>query len=475
MRNIRSQLQSVLFADEFFLLRYKYAAACLLAAGALAAACLLLLPADASAQPYAAAKEAAAFDPHEQVGHHQHQTGQSGGGATLAQALFYAVRAAYYILIMLVSGLMLWTAALPEDKNGSTRRLAEQWGLPAMRALLLVVLLSIFVHMESLLQGFEGNKGAEWLRLLTETTTGRSWLGTGLLALLGFAVLRLPDPLKTVWALLLLASESFNGHVNALPNNTLAILLDFIHLACAALWSGGITLLLLYWRADRKEAGRFAERFAGIAWITIVLLTVSGIVMTTLLLPSWLYLIYTGWGLLLLAKSALLLAAAGTGFFLHRLARSGKLPKGRLLKLDGIIMIAVLILAGFLTYVSPVPHTEPLSYHKMGTKLHYTLEIKPNGPGPNQVKLKVWLPEQLDSPVSVRLLLQPARDPERGAVEVPLHSDRADDGFVFPGFKETDYHADNVVLATRGEWTAELVITDKAGGVTTQMIPFRND
>ncbi|MCA0758047.1 copper resistance protein CopC [Paenibacillus sp. N4] len=475
MRNIRSQLQSVLFADGFPLLRHKYDAACLLAAVALAAACLMLLPADASAQTYAAVKEAAAFDPHEQVGHHQHQAGQGDGGVTAAQALLFAVRAAYYILLILVSGLMLWTAVLPEDKGGSARRLAGGWGLPAMRALLLVVLLYVFVHMESLMQGFDGNRGEEWLRLLAETTTGRSWLATGLLALLGFAVLRLPDPLKAVWALLLLASESFNGHVNALPSNTLAILLDFIHLACAALWAGGITLLLLYWRTERQEAGRFAERFAGIAWITIVLLTVSGIVMTALLLPSWLYLIYSGWGMLLLAKAVLLLLAAGTGFFLHRLARRGELPKGKLLKLDGVIMTAVLILAGFLTYVSPVPHTEPLNYHKMGEKLHYTLDINPNGPGPNQVKLKVWLPEQLDSPASVSLLLRPARDPERGAVEVPLRSDRADEDQAFPGFKQTDYNADNVVLASRGEWTAELVITDKAGGVTTQMIPFRND
>ncbi|CAM4001126.1 CopD family protein [Paenibacillus alkaliterrae] len=431
-------------------------------------------PASASAQP-GFVYEATAFDPHEQVGHNHSQADHGDGGITVVQAFFYAVRAVFYFMLMMTAGLMLWSVAIPEGNDEVQRRLVNKWGLLAMRGLLLVVLLYVFVHMSSLLKGYNGSSQTEWLRLLTGTATGRSWLGLGLFSLLGFAVLRLSDPFKAVWALLLLSAESFNGHVNALPSNTLAIVLDYIHLVCAALWTGGVFLLLLFWHAERKEAGRFAERFTRMAWLTIIMLTVSGVLMTVILLPSWRYLLYTGWGLLLLTKAALLVLIMGTGFFLHRRASRSELPSGKLLKLDGLLMSVTLILVGVLTYVSPIPKTEPLSYHKMGDKLHYTLEIKPNGPGPNRVNLKVWLPEQLGSPASVQLQLRSADASSRNVIEVPLHSDYADEDVVFPGFKETDYYAEKVDLPKRGEWVAELVIIDKADGEVLQTIPFRND
>ncbi|MOA42340.1 hypothetical protein D3C78_1643820 [compost metagenome] len=110
----------------------------------------------------------------------------------------------------------------------------------------------------------------------------------------------------------------------------------------------------------------------------------------------------------------------------------------------------------------------------MGEKLHYTLQISPNGPGPNRVMVKVWLPEQLGAPESVQLRLSSNKYPDREAIEPALLSESADKTFTFPGFTETDYYADGVELYTSGDWTAELVITDKAGGMTEASIPFRN-
>ncbi|WP_424767243.1 copper resistance D family protein [Paenibacillus sp. sgz302251] len=438
----------------------------------LACSSLWLAPEYISAQPQNAA---AAFEPHQQVGHDHTASGHHDEGVTLGKVLFYTVRALYYFALMLTAGAMLWSIALPAGMNEGQRRMMDKWSLPVIRGLLLTVLVFVFVHMISLLKGYDGGSANEWLRILTETAIGRSWLGLIAVSLLGFVVLRLQDSFKMVWALLLLASESFNGHVNALPSNTMAIVFDFIHLAASALWAGGLMLLLFFWYADRREAGWFAERFTKAAWLSIVALTASGIGMTALLLPSWRYLLYTTWGLMLVAKAVLVVLVAVTGFFLRRRAKRQELPNGKLLKLDFLLMSVILIIAAIFTYISPVPEGNPLSHHQMGDRLHYTLAITPNAPGPNQVKLKVWLPEQLGAPASIQLRLRSDDYPQKKAVEVPLVSDYTDEDFTFPGFKETDYFADEVELPYRGAWTAELVIVDQAGEETVKKITFRND
>lgn len=439
-----------------------------------AASPLLMAASSVSAQPLSII-EASAFDPHRQVGHDHSAVDHADAGVTVEQALFYAVRTAYYFALMAAAGMMLWTIALPAGANETARQLADKWSLLALRGLLIAVLVFVFVHVQTLLKGYEGESTNEWLRLLTETATGRSFLSLTVLSLLGFAVLRLNDLFKMVWALLLVASESFNGHVNALPASTLAIVIDFIHLICSALWAGGLMLLLLFWYADRKEACRFAEKFTKAAWLSILLLTASGIGMTYLILPSWRYLLYTNWGIMLLAKAAVVVLVIAVGALLHRRARQRELPSGRLLKLDGLLLSLIIIIVSVFTYVSPVPETEPLSYHKMGGTLHYTLAVTPNGPGPNRVTLKVWLPEQLGPPVEVQLRLLADEHPERSAIDVPLHSVETETEETFPSFIESDYLAEKVDVPSRGAWTAELVIIDATGSETKQSIPFRND
>ncbi|WP_051251235.1 copper resistance D family protein [Paenibacillus harenae] len=464
-------------APSLFRKRINYISITVLLLTIQAAALLLIASEQASALADTASPAylASSFDPHEQVGHDHSASSRADSGITAGQLIFYAVRSAYYLALSLAAGLMLWSVAIPAEADAVQRKLLDKWGLPAMRGLLLVILLFVFVHMSELLKGYTGGSPREWLRLLTETSPGRSWLALILLSFIGFAALKLKDSFKALWALLLLAVESFNGHVNALPSNTLAIVLDFIHLVCSALWAGGLMLLLLFWRSERKEAGRFAGKFTQMAWLTILLLTLSGVGMTFLLLPSWRYLLYTTWGNLLLAKGLLVLLVIGTGYLLRRRVKRHELPRGGLLKLDGVLMCLIIIIASLFTYMSPVPDTEPLSYHKMGDKLHYTLGITPNGPGPNRLTLKVWLPEQLGAPASVQLVLRADRYPGRAGIEVPLLSDFSGSELSFPGFKETAFYADKVDLYTRGAWTAELVIIDKAGGETKQSIPFRND
>lgn len=369
--------------------------------------------------------------------------------------------------------MMLWSAALPFAQSSDPQRMHAKWSLLAVRMLLLVAIVYIFIHFNALMKSL--GTSADAIGVFTETNAGRSWILLLVLAVLGFALLKQNEIVKAVWALLLLGAESFGGHTLALDRSALAIVMNFLHLICSAIWAGGVMLLLLYWYADRKEAGRFAARFTTVAWMTIVLLAVTGILMTVSLLPSWRYLIYSAWGWLLISKAFLVFAVVVVGAFLRMLAKRKEMPRGTLLKLDGALMTAVLLIVGVLTYISPAPNTEPLNYHKMGEELHYTLDISPNGPGPNDVSLKVWLPEDLGEPDEVGLAITPQDRMDQAPIVVNLQMKKTNNDTSFPGFKLTEYKAGKVELPYPGAWKAELVITDVDGQVTAETITFRND
>lgn len=411
----------------------------------------------------------------ESMEHEHSSTSHTDSGIDAGQILFYAVRIIYYSALMFAAGMMLWSIAIPAGADGTQRQFVDKWSLYAIRVFLLAVLVFIFVHVREAMKGYDGGSPNDWLQYLTSTSTGLSWLGLLILAWLGFVILRLNDSYKAVWALLLAAAESYNGHVMSLPANTTAIVMDFIHLVSSMLWAGGLMVLLLLWYKDRKEAGRFAEKFSKMAWLTIVLLMVSGLVMTFLILPSWRYLLYSNWGILLLVKVCLIILVTGVGAFLRKQVKKRNLPGGQLLKLDVLLMSVILVIVALFTYLSPMPETEPLRYHKMGETLHYTLAISPNGPGPNRITLKVWLPEQLGAPVDIKLKLRSLDQPKRATIDVPLLGDKVDGTESFADFIETDYYAERVDLTERGGWEAELFITDQTGVERKEIIPFRND
>ncbi|MFD1953654.1 copper resistance D family protein [Paenibacillus thailandensis] len=415
--------------------------------------------------------DAADYDPHKQAGHAHGGTDQAGG-LTAWQLFFYAVRAAYYAAMLFAAGIMLWFSGV-KPGNAVQRGLMDKWGLLGARVLLLAVLLHIFVQADRLMAGQQGG-AEEWLRLFTETNVGKSWLALLALSLLGFAALKLSDPVKAVWALLLAAAESWNGHPLASPYASASVLLDFVHLVAAAVWAGGLLLLVLFWRAERKEAGRFAESFSQAAAIALAALIVTGLGTAATLLPGWSSLFFTHWGRLLTAKSALVVLVLVTGALLRRRVRRRMLPERRLLAIDFALMAAIVAIAGLFTYMTPVPAGEPLAYHKMGETRHLTLNITPNAVGNNAITVKIWLPEQSGEPERVELLLRSAGGPDKIPVEVPLALYEDTSYEAFEGFVRYSYRAERFYLAHPGDYIAELAVTDGYGERTVEQIPFRN-
>lgn len=104
------------------------------------------------------------------------------------------------------------------------------------------------------------------------------------------------------------------GHAAQTAPRTLALALDWLHLAAGAVWIGGLVGMLVLWRslpAARRIAGLAVcvPRFSNAAFAAVVALVGSGIGAALLHLPTFGSLWQTSYGQALLVKIGLLLAA----------------------------------------------------------------------------------------------------------------------------------------------------------------------
>ncbi|MDF2836116.1 MAG: copper resistance protein CopC [Paenibacillus sp.] len=381
--------------------------------------------------------------------------GEGTSGYWIKETAVFSQRAIYFAMLLATAGTMLTFLAVPPgDRGNSQRKWMEKWSSPLSKAMLLAILVHVFVQSNRIASGLDSGLSG-WLRVFTETSSGQAWLVLIALAIIGQMAIRLPDVWKAAWALLLLAAESFVGHPAGADELTLAVMSDFVHLACSSIWVSGVMLLLLFWKADRKEAGRFAETFSAMAWLMIVILAITGAAMAWLLLPDWTALWRGSWGRWLLAKSALVLLVVAIGFALRRRARRGELPRSALLKLDGLAMAAIIIVAAVFTTISPAPPNDPVNYHRMGNDLHFTLRIEPNASGPNDVELQIWLPEDKGEPANVAMELIPVKAAGK-AVRLEMAKRPAGSEIPFPGYTEYRYAIKDAELEGAGNWTARM-------------------
>ncbi len=132
------------------------------------------------------------------------------------------------------------------------------------------------------------------------------------------------------WATLLTAAALFtysaSSHAAAAPGSGWAVTVDFIHLAAAVVWAGGliflaILLLLLHQRQAAPDPVRMVlllKRFSLSAQIAVFILALTGLFSSFVQLPDPGSLIYTTYGKVLLIKLALVVAIITLAFFNNR-------------------------------------------------------------------------------------------------------------------------------------------------------------
>jgi len=127
------------------------------------------------------------------------------------------------------------------------------------------------------------------------------------------------------------SSNALRNAASRIDNRPLLLLLTAVHHLGAAAWIGGMASLLIATRAsqDARKIHAMAQRFSTIAIISVAALVLAGIGMAKLYVGSWTGMYGTSYGVMVLAKTYLLLLALGLGasnFWLVRETRSEVAP-----------------------------------------------------------------------------------------------------------------------------------------------------
>jgi putative copper export protein/mono/diheme cytochrome c family protein len=232
------------------------------------------------------------------------------------------------------------------------------------------------------------SSGAAW-KVLTQTRFGHDWLARAGIALLIALCLARFDPLRGwrsrwegVAALLLsaafMAGLAWAGHGGANPGLPGAIQVagDALHLVAAAAWVGGLLpfVWVMTWAlrlrsvACNAAAADVTRRFSGMGVVAVSVVLLSGISNTWFLVGSYVRLVGTTYGQLLLLKIALVVAIVAVAA-VNRLALVPRLytpsaattALARLRRNGSVeiaLAVAILAIVGTLGITPPAEHTQ---------------------------------------------------------------------------------------------------------------------
>jgi copper transport protein len=402
-------------------------------------------------------------------GHAHHHGDPYGAGFDARQTFILTARVWYYFSLLLAAGLVLWKNMLPASHAPGERLGASR--LFFQRSLMLSWIAVIGFQIPVLVDGLDRNGMID----LFTSSIGIIWLIQLALVSGSFLILNRHRMSDWLWVLAVLIVEAMNGHAAAARQALASVAADFAHLAAAAVWVGGLYVIVFLYRKQKQERSEALRRFARAAWISMLVLVVSGAAVTLLFLPDLSYLTYTMWGKLLLAKVGLVAAVAVVAALIRWFIMPRRTERaGAWMAVDLSLAAAIVVIAGIFSYMSPLPANKPLHWHVMGAEAHMTAEITPNAPGVNKFRLKVWLPEGDGEPKKVQFLLHPdngsggstggsAGGLSRGSAPlqvpvVPLPD--PDQPYDFPGFDRYDYEAEGPYLPYPGKWKLEIRVTD---------------
>ncbi|MBP2326232.1 putative copper resistance protein D [Kibdelosporangium banguiense] len=212
----------------------------------------------------------------------------------------------------------------------------------------------------------------------------RAWMLTASIAILLAVTARMTVRLRPARVLLAVAvfclvPVASSGHSSSGGSHDWATASLLIHLVAAALWIGGLVALLTYGRGKGEHLGVTATRFSALALGCWIALAASGAInaLIRLRLPE---VFTTSYGLLVLAKTAALVALGGFGYVQRKRGVLEVVENGSgrtLMRLAAFEILLMLVTIGLATALSRTPPPRGgIMPETMELKLGYVL----NGP-----------------------------------------------------------------------------------------------
>lgn len=175
------------------------------------------------------------------------------------------------------------------------------------------------------------------------------------------------------------AGQVLGGHSNTVEPRWLVVTADVAHLAAAATWVGGVVALAFLLRVRRREgrdldAALLGARFSVVAAASVAVVGVAGVLLAAGVLDRPAQLWESTWGLLLLAKTGVVVVVAAIGTHNHlrvvprltarrravvRHAGRSRTAGGELRRSTGretVLMVVVVLLTAWLVAASVQPN-----------------------------------------------------------------------------------------------------------------------
>ncbi len=168
-------------------------------------------------------------------------------------------------------------------------------------------------------------------------------------------------PSAILGALLLVGSFAFVGHAATAAPRSISLTAVIAHVSAAAMWGGGLLALVVTLTARRRagrplQAGLIATRFSVVATVGVALAGAAGVALAAVRLADVAALWSTPYGLVLVAKVAVVGVVGGIGAYNHfvtvpLLRADPDHPIGDRLRRLGLIEVVLVLLVAALTSV----------------------------------------------------------------------------------------------------------------------------
>jgi copper transport protein len=162
------------------------------------------------------------------------------------------------------------------------------------------------------------------------------------------------EPLPFLAGFALLPLPTLAGHSLDRGRPLFAPVVDFLHVSAASFWLGGLVALALALTASGERV-RMLRRFSNIALVAVVVVSVTGVIRAFTELRSFEQLWSTGYGQLLIVKTALLAALVVLGWF----NRYRLLPKLSFDTLRRNVAVELMLFIGLIAAVALLTDLRP--------------------------------------------------------------------------------------------------------------------